>query len=91
MKKIVVLGAGGFGREVQWLIERINKNEASWEISGYIDDGMPKGTVINGYEVLGGTDILEQYDEPIYVACAVGSAKIRKKIIEKLSKFDMIN
>ena len=25
MKKIVVLGAGGFGREVQWLIERINK------------------------------------------------------------------
>ena len=51
---------------------------------------MPKGTVINGYEVLGGTDILEQYDEPIYVACAVGSAKIRKKIIEKLSKFDMI-
>lgn len=90
MKKIVVLGAGGFGREVQWLIERINKNEASWEISGYIDDGMPKGTVINGYEVLGGTDILEQYDEPIYVACAVGSAKIRKKIIEKLSKFDMI-
>ena len=32
MKKIVVLGAGGFGREVQWLIERINKNEASWEM-----------------------------------------------------------
>lgn len=90
MKPIIILGAGGFGREVQWLIERINKNEPSWEISGYIDDGMPKGTVINGYEVLGGTDILEQYNEPIYVACAVGSAKTRRQIIEKLSKFEMV-
>lgn len=25
IKKIVIIGAGGFGREVKWLIERINK------------------------------------------------------------------
>lgn len=31
-KKIVIYGAGGFGREVQWLIERINQQEPTWEI-----------------------------------------------------------
>jgi hypothetical protein len=28
MNDIVIIGAGGFGREVQWLIERINE---SWK------------------------------------------------------------
>lgn len=27
MEDIVIIGAGGFGREVQWLIERINESE----------------------------------------------------------------
>lgn len=90
MKKIVILGAGGLGRDVQWLIERINKNNVTWKILGYIDDGIPKGRIVDGYEVLGGIEHLEQYNEPIYVACAVGAAKTRKKIIEKLSKNEMV-
>ena len=47
MKKIVIFGDGGLGREVQWLIERINERKLSWKIMGYIDDGIEKGTVIN--------------------------------------------
>ena len=27
VKDIIIIGAGGFGREVQWLIERINEKE----------------------------------------------------------------
>ena len=91
MKKIVIFGAGGLGREVQWLIERINERKLSWEIMGYIDDGIEKGTVINGYEVLGGTDFLEQYNEPVYVACAIGSATIRKRRVEEISEFEMVH
>lgn len=85
MKKIVIIGAGGFGREVQWLIERINAQEMTWEIQGYIDDGLEVGTQINGYSVLGGIDTLVSRKEEISVVCAIGSAKTRKKIIEKLS------
>ncbi|MCD4750472.1 MAG: acetyltransferase [Thermoanaerobaculales bacterium] len=35
MKSIVILGAGGFAREVAWLIEEINKEEPTWEILGF--------------------------------------------------------
>mgnify|MGYP004465893969 FL=1 len=90
MKKIVIFGAGGLGREVQWLIERINERKVSWEMMGYIDDGMDKGTIINGYKVLGGTDFLKQYNEPIYVVCAIGSATTRKRIVEEISGLEMV-
>lgn len=84
MKQIVIIGAGGFGREVQWLIERINEKKILWEIKGYIDDGMEVGTQINGYTVLGGIQTLADTKEKISVVCAIGSAKTRKEIVEKL-------
>lgn len=84
MKKIVIYGAGGFGREVQWLIERINEKEPVWQIEGYLDDGVDAGTIVNGYPVLGGIDILRQYDSSLCVVCAVGSAKVRRQILEKI-------
>lgn len=37
MKDIVIIGAGGFGREVAWLIERINNESPTWKIKGFID------------------------------------------------------
>lgn len=85
MKQIVIIGAGGFGREVQWLIERINEKELTWEIKGYIDDGIDAGTEINGYPVLGGINELLEMQQEIAVVCAIGSSSIRKKIIERIS------
>lgn len=38
MKKIAIFGAGGFGREVAFLIEDINKKNYQWEILGFFDD-----------------------------------------------------
>lgn len=83
---IAIIGAGGLGREVQWLIERINAEEETWNIIGYIDDGHQQGEVIDGYPVLGGTDYLIGYKEPLSVVCAIGKAKTRKKIIERLAE-----
>lgn len=84
MEDIVILGAGGFGREIQWLIERINQKDEKWNILGYIDDGVATGTVIDGYSVLGTTEWLIERLEKIAVAVAVGNSVIRKKIINKL-------
>lgn len=88
MRDIVIIGAGGFGREVQWLIERINaqKEEAEWNILGYIDDGIAKGTEINGYEVLGDVSFLQDMEQPVHVVCAIGNSVIRQKLINKLIK-----
>ena len=55
MKDIVIIGCGGFGREVAWLIEEINNVNQEWNILGFIDDDtLNHGQIINGYAVLGG-------------------------------------
>jgi sugar O-acyltransferase, sialic acid O-acetyltransferase NeuD family/sugar O-acyltransferase, sialic acid O-acetyltransferase NeuD family len=86
MKKILIFGAGGFGREVQWLIERINRMKPIWKIEGYLDDGIESGTEINGYKVLGGVEKLQEFDASVSVVCAVGSARIREKIISRIKQ-----
>lgn len=84
MTNIVIIGAGGFGREVQWLIERINEQEQMWNILGYVDDGIAVDTNVDGYPVLGGIDYLKSAKENIAVVCAIGSSKTRKTVISHL-------
>lgn len=84
MKNIIIIGAGGFGREVQWLIERINQKEQTWNILGYVDDGVEVGRVVNGIPVIGNLEYLCQTKEELYVTCAIGSTQVRKRVIEKL-------
>lgn len=83
MKDLYIIGAGGFGREVAWLIERINEKELTWNLKGFIDDNASLwGTKEDEYEVLGGCEHLKQLGE-VYAVCAVGSARVRKMIIKK--------
>lgn len=86
MKDIVIFGAGGFGREVQWLIERLNERSLEWNILGYIDDRVEIGTEVDGYSVLGGIEWLLECEISLAVACAVGNSEIRKGIIDKISE-----
>ena len=84
-KSVVIIGASGFGREVLWLIERINdKSEDKWNILGFIDDDETlQGKSINGYDVIGTLDSINQFADSYFV-CAVGNSKTRKKIIERI-------
>lgn len=90
MEDIVIIGAGGFGREVQWLIERINEREEEktgerkFNIKGYIDDGVKTGTIVDGYKVIGTVDYLREYGSVLSVVCAIGNSKIRKRVINKI-------
>jgi len=81
MKKIAVYGAGGFGREVKMLIDQVNASSMTYEFAGYFDDGVEKGTLVNGFPVLGGRDHLNAFAEPLCVAFAIGSPAMKKKII----------
>ena len=50
MKKLYIIGAGGFGREIAWLVERINVNSDEWKIEGFLDDNiMLHGSKEGGY------------------------------------------
>lgn len=90
-KKLYIIGVGGFGREVSWLAERINACSPSWEIAGFIDDDPTlHGKEERGYPVLGGCGYFESCREEVWIVCAIGSAKTRRQVIEKLKKYPHI-
>ncbi len=57
--KIVIIGAGGFGREVLSLIKNINQINHQFTVLGFLDDGIVKGTKVHELEVLGTVDDIE--------------------------------
>lgn len=64
MKKIYIIGAGGFDREVAWLIERINQTRPEWQLQGFIDDNVQiHGSMEDSYPVLGCCELLERCGE----------------------------
>lgn len=84
MKSLIIIGASGFGREVAWLVERINEKKPAWNLLGFVDDNKElTGKTINGYPVLGPTSCLEG-QKKCHVVCAIGSAKIRRKVTEEI-------
>jgi len=81
MKKIAIYGAGGFGREVACLINKINEQSPEWELIGFFDDGIEKGTKNEYGIILGGIDEVNSYSEELAVVIAIASPKIVEKII----------
>lgn len=85
MKKLVIVGVGGFGREVAWLVERINAEQPLWDVLGFVDDNEAlHGTMVNGYPVLGDTGWLRDQGGDLHAVCAIGSSRTRKKVVSQL-------
>lgn len=85
MKKLVVVGAGGCGREVLQLALHQNGVEPTWEILGFVDDNKDlKGGKINGFPVLGDIDWLVANAVGKYAVIALGEPKLKKGAGERL-------
>jgi sugar O-acyltransferase (sialic acid O-acetyltransferase NeuD family) len=41
MERLVIIGAGGFGREIFAVVDSINRVEPTYEFLGFLDDGVP--------------------------------------------------
>lgn len=88
MNDLIIVGASGFGREVAWLVERINRVTPTWNLLGFMDDNEEiQNTRINGYAVLGKTSDVARFPDAYFV-CAVGAAKIREKIIVRMKEYN---
>ena len=86
MKNIVIIGAGGVGREVSLIIQQINELEQTWNLLGFIDDNTDNwGKVINGYSVIGGIDSLEFLSNDTYIVIAIANYEVKKKIVNKVN------
>jgi sugar O-acyltransferase (sialic acid O-acetyltransferase NeuD family) len=85
MKKIAIFGAGGFGREVKWLIDDINALKPTWEFIGYFDDDFSHVRNIDPALFLGGTTVLNGWDEALNIVFAIGNPLVKRKIINKMA------
>lgn len=86
MKDIAIFGAGGFGKEVACLINRINATAAIWNFIGFFDDTKSKGEACSHYgKILGGIRELNEWESSISLIIAVGSPEsislIKNRII----------
>lgn len=86
MEDIVIVGAGGFGREVEWLIERINQKEKKWNLLGYVDDNKIKNEIVGNSKNLFSIEELLKIDKKTNAVIAVGNSVTRKEICSKLKQ-----
>jgi sugar O-acyltransferase (sialic acid O-acetyltransferase NeuD family) len=86
MDKIVIYGAGGFGKEVACILNAINQKKPTWNLIGFIDDGLKLGTKVSHFgEILGGIDYLNNLQEEVSIVFAIGSPRLLKLIVDKIS------
>ncbi len=84
MKRIIVVGAGGFGRELIWWIEDINRVEKKWEIIGFIDDDIHALDAYPcDYKIVGTIKDWTPKDDEEF-ALALGSPSLKRKIVKIL-------
>lgn len=90
--EVVIFGAGGLGREVDWLLSMPGakhyqngiEDSRPIRVIGHLDDNpAAHGSVVNGREILGGSDWL--VDHPGHaVVVAIGKPSIRRQIVSRL-------
>lgn len=83
MKDIIIIGAGGYAREVLMLIDSINAENPQWRVLGFVEStSKNRGNLVQQYKVLGDLSYIKK--SSAYVICAIGDSKIRKKVLDSI-------
>ena len=85
--ELVVVGAGGFGRETVEAVRALNTVGGRWRLAGYLDDEPAlHGKVIDGVPVLGSAEELDNMPDVSVVVCTARSDNYvsRPRIVETL-------
>lgn len=88
LRKIGIIGAGGFARELAWLIRDMNRANACYEFLGYIVSDLSRvGEHDSAQQILGDYDWIEQNLRNIQsLAIGIGSPSTRKKVAIELEE-----
>ena len=84
--KIAIYGAGGFGKEVACLLNKINEEEPLWELVGFFDDGIEIGKEVSHFgKVLGGINELNAWPTELSVAFTIGNPMTVEMLVSKVT------
>lgn len=87
-RPLIIIGAGGFGREVLDVVEAINRalGLASYQVLGVIDSDPSSRNLSllanRGIEYLGTEDTMPRVNGRGQYVVAVGDPKVRQKVVE---------
>lgn len=90
MRKLLIVGAGGFGKEVAWTALEMNRAFTQldrWEIVGFADDDAEKhGQEIFGLTVFGTLETVAArfQSEELWYHCATGNNENRERLAARL-------
>lgn len=88
-ERLIVVGAGGFGREVIDVIDAMNQAAAvpMWDVLGVVDDAPSEDNLARlskrGVRFLGGTDVPLGWPDPTSYTVGIGNPRVRRMIAEK--------
>lgn len=91
MRELFIVGAGGFGREAVWTVERINNaaQQPLWNVIGFADDDPAKASGnFEGYPMLGSIEKASADHPGASVFIAIGDNSIRRDIYRRLRGHD---
>ena len=91
MRDLFIVGAGGFGREAVWTVERINASspEPLWHVIGFADDDPAKASGnFEGYPMLGSIEKASHDYPGASVFIAIGDNATRRAIYGRLRGHD---
>ena len=86
MQDIAIYGAGGFGKEIACVLNKINEAQPTWNLLGFFDDGLTIGTTVSHFgSVLGGLSELNSWSNSISVVFAIGNPKIIETLVNGIT------
>ena len=82
MKDLIIVGAGGFGRELLQWVKDINAQTPTWNIKGFLDDN---DKALDGFEcdynVIGSIKDWKPLDNEVF-ALAIGNPETKVRVVE---------
>ena len=81
MKDLVIIGAGGFGREMVTQVQRINDVKPTWNVLGLVDETVTE--TVEGYKILGNLEAFLSMDPKPYYFIAIADSNVRQKIADR--------
>lgn len=85
MRRIVIIGAGGFAREVAWLIRDLNRVDAQFELLGFVVSDLSNlSDTDSRNQVLGDFNWLDENHEVDGLALGIGSPASKLKVTAEL-------
>lgn len=88
MKKTIIIGAGDFAKELIWIMQDINKKQATYDIVGLSDDNEAKeGLKVMSFNIYGPIEDSSFWGEgPVYAVCSAGKPKNRRSLTNRARK-----